>query len=94
MAELKTANIAPTRIWKVLEHGEKLECLGCIPLVTKLLYSPTAKNREISAWWLRRRIFGVFGPGQVYSQVLKVLESGAETEERTGLRRRRASASS
>jgi hypothetical protein len=82
LAELKKANIAPTRIWKVLEHGEKIECLSCIPYVNKLLYSPEAKNREIGAWWLRRRVFGVFGPGQAYSQVLKVLASGSETEER------------
>jgi hypothetical protein len=82
LAELKKANIAPSRIWKVLEHGEKIECLGCIPYVKKLLYSAQPKNREIGAWWLRRRVFGVFGPGEVYSQVVKVLEDGAETEER------------
>jgi len=82
LAELKKPNIAPSRIWKVLEHGEKIECLGCIPYVKKLLYSPEGKNREIGAWWLRRRVFGVFGPGEVYSQVVKVLENGSETEER------------
>jgi hypothetical protein len=73
-------NIAPTRIWKVLEHGEKLECLGCIPIVSKLLYNRNAKTREISAWWLRRRIFGVFGPGQVYEQTLNTLGNAKETE--------------
>jgi hypothetical protein len=73
-------NIAPTRIWKVLEHGEKLECLGCIPIVSKLLYNSNAKTREISAWWLRRRIFGVFGPGQVYEQTLSTLGDADETE--------------
>jgi hypothetical protein len=73
-------NIAPTRIWKVLEHGEKLECLGCIPIVSKLLYNSNSKTREISAWWLRRRIFGVFGPGQVYEQTLKTLGNSKETE--------------
>ena len=73
-------NIAPTRIWKVLEHGEKLECLGCIPIVSKLLYNSNAKTREISAWWLRRRIFGVFGPGQVYQQTLSTLGNAKETE--------------
>jgi HEAT repeat protein len=74
------ANIAPTRIWKVLEHGEKLECLGCVPIVAKLLYNSNAKTREISAWWLRRRIFGVFGPGQVYQQTLNTLADSSETE--------------
>ena len=52
-------------IWQALEHGEKVECLDCIPAVEKLLYDGNAKNREIAAWWLRRRIFGVFGPGEV-----------------------------
>jgi hypothetical protein len=70
---LLAPNIAPTRIWKVLEHGEKLECLACVPVVSKLLYNSNVKTREISAWWLRRRIFGVFGPGQVYQQTLETL---------------------
>lgn len=78
--KLGAANIAPTRIWKVLEHGEKLECLGCIPVVSKLLYNSNAKTREISAWWLRRRIFGVFGAGQVYQQTIETL-SDAEAPE-------------
>ncbi len=74
-------NVPPTRIWKVLEHGEKLECLACVPDVAKLLYNSNAKTREISAWWLRRRIFGVFGPGQVYQQTLETLKSD-ESESR------------
>jgi HEAT repeats len=73
-------NLAPTHIWKVLEHGEKLECLACIPVVSKLLYNSNPKTREISAWWLRRRIFGVFGPGQVYEQTLNTLASADESE--------------
>ncbi|HVY31697.1 MAG TPA: HEAT repeat domain-containing protein [Polyangiaceae bacterium] len=77
---LGAPNLAPTHIWKVLEHGEKLECLGCIPVVSKLLYDSHAKTREISAWWLRRRIFGVFGPGQVYEQTLKTLANPEESE--------------
>jgi HEAT repeat protein len=70
---LDAPNLAPTHIWKVLEHGEKLECLACIPVVSKLLYSSNAKTREISAWWLRRRIFGVFGAGQVYERTIATL---------------------
>jgi hypothetical protein len=66
---LLAPNIAPTRIWRVLEHGEKVECLSCIPYVSQLLYNSNPKTREISAWWLRRRVFGVFGPGQIYSQI-------------------------
>lgn len=80
--KLDADNIAPTRIWKVLEHGEKLECLACVPVVSKLLYNSNAKTREISAWWLRRRIFGVFGPGQVYQQTLTTLGNSKETEQR------------
>lgn len=80
IAKLDAPNIPATRIWKVLEHGEKLECLACVPVVSKLLYNSNPKTREISAWWLRRRIFGVFGPGQVYEQTLKTLANPAETE--------------
>jgi len=67
------SGIAPTRVWSVLEHGEKVECLSCIPHVGKLLYNSHPKTREIAAWWLRRRVFGVFGEGQVYSQVVGAL---------------------
>ena len=77
---LLAPNVAPTRIWKVLEHGEKLECLACVPVVSKLLYNSNAKTREISAWWLRRRIFGVFGPGQVYQQTLETLANPEANE--------------
>jgi len=73
---------APTEIWRALEHGERVECLDCIPVVSKLLYSDTAKTREISAWWLRRRIFGVFGPGQVYSQLVDTLKDQSAPEKR------------
>ena len=75
-----SSNVAPTQIWKVLEHGEKLECLACVPIVSKLLYNSNPKTREISAWWLRRRIFGVFGPGEVYEQTLNTLADAKETE--------------
>ena len=74
--------VGSTKIWKVLEHGEKVECLSCIPLVAGLLYDTQPKTREIAAWWLRRRIFGVFGPGQVYSQVLAALADTSQTETR------------
>jgi hypothetical protein len=80
ISKLGAPNMAPTTIWKVLEHGEKLECLACVPVVSKLLYNSHPKTREIAAWWLRRRIFGVFGPGQVYQQTLTALGDTAETE--------------
>jgi hypothetical protein len=74
------AVVAPTRIWKVLEHGEKVECLSCIPLVSGLLYNSHPKTREIAAWWLRRRIFGVFGEGQVYQQTAQTLGDQSQSE--------------
>jgi hypothetical protein len=77
-----TPVVAPTRIWKVLEHGEKVECLSCIPLVSGLLYNSHPKTREIAAWWLRRRIFGVFGPGQVYQQITVTLADQTQSEAR------------
>jgi len=73
---------SPMAVWQALEHGEKIDCLDCIPVVENLLYykpaaseSPTssAKNREIAAWWLRRRLFGVFGKGEVYERVVNTL---------------------
>jgi hypothetical protein len=73
---------APTEIWRALEHGEKVECLACIPVVSKLLWNDDAKTREISAWWLRRRVFGVFGPGQVYSQMVATISDANVSEKR------------
>jgi HEAT repeat protein len=69
---------APTAIWQTLEHGEEVECLDCIGVVAPLLYDPNAKNREIAAWWLRRRVFGVFGPGEVYQQTLTTLTTASD----------------
>jgi HEAT repeat protein len=73
---------APTEIWRALEHGEKVECISCIPEVSKLLWNSNAKTREISAWWLRRRIIGVFGPGQIYSQVVVTLQTSPDETRR------------
>ncbi len=70
---------APTLIWETLEHGEKVECLDCISVVAPLLYDGrSAKNREIAAWWLRRRSLGVFGPGEVYEQTLGTLATSPD----------------
>lgn len=69
------ASGAPTLVWEALEHGEKVECLDCIATVAPLLYDSNAKTREIAAWWLRRRVFGVFGDGEVYSQTIQALQS-------------------
>jgi HEAT repeat protein len=69
---------APAAIWQALEHGEKVDCLDCIPAVEKLLYVSDAKTREIAAWWLRRRIFGVFGEGQAYQRTIQTLQTHAD----------------
>jgi hypothetical protein len=73
-------NMAPIEIWRRLEQGERTECLDCIPVVSKLIYASHPKTREIAAWWLRRRIFGVFGPGQVYEQTVKTLSDQSQPE--------------
>jgi len=74
---------SPSLIWETLEHGEAVECLDCIPAVSGLLYSTDAQTREIAAWWLRRRIFGVFGPGQVYEQTVNTLKNDPSPDRRT-----------
>jgi HEAT repeat protein len=70
---------APTAIWTMLEHGERVECMSCIPYVSKMLYASNPKTREISAWWLRRRIFGVFGPGEAYEQTINAVSDQSKS---------------
>jgi hypothetical protein len=77
------ASGAPTLVWEALEHGERVECLDCISAVAPLLYDSNAKTREIAAWWLRRRIFGVFGSGEVYQQTIQTLASDADPVRRS-----------
>lgn len=69
-------------IWETLEHGERVECLDCIPAVEPLLYDSNPQTREIAAWWLRRRMFGVFGPGEAYERTVNALKSDANPERR------------
>jgi HEAT repeat protein len=71
---------APTAIWTMLEHGERVECMACIPYVSKMLYNSNPKTREISAWWLRRRIFGVFGKGEAYEQTVNAVADMSKSE--------------
>jgi HEAT repeat protein len=70
-------------IWETLEHGERVECLDCIPSVEPLLYDANPRTREIAAWWLRRRVFGVFGAGEVYQRTLQTLSSDPDPKRRT-----------
>ena len=69
-------------IWETLEHGERVECLDCIPSVEPLLYDVNPRTREIAAWWLRRRMFGVFGKGEVYERTLQTLQTDADPKRR------------
>ncbi len=73
---------SPSLIWEVLEHAEKFECTSCIASVAPLLYSNNSEVREISAWWLRRRVFGVFGEGEVYQQTLQTLKNDSNASRR------------
>lgn len=76
------ASGAPSRVWAVLEHGEFVDCLNCITAVEPLLYDSHASNREIAAWWLRRRVFGVFGEGQTYQRTVQTLQSDPNPQKR------------
>ncbi len=76
------ASGAMSNIWETLEHAEKVECVDCIPAVEPLLYDANPQTREIAAWWLRRRMFGVFGPGEVYQRTLQTLASDADPKRR------------
>jgi HEAT repeat protein len=81
LALVKAPNsAAPTAIWTMLEHGERVECLSCIPYVSQMLYASNPKTREISAWWLRRRIFGVFGKGEAYEQTINAVSDASKSE--------------
>jgi HEAT repeat protein len=73
---------APTQVWEALEHGERVECMACVSVVAPLMYSENAQNREIAAWWLRRRMIGVFGPGEVYQQTLNTLANDSNATKR------------
>lgn len=77
-----SGNMGASAIWETLEHGEYVECLDCIPTVANLLYDGNKDNREIAAWWLRRRIFGVYGAGEVYEQTVNTLKSSPDATKR------------
>jgi len=73
---------ASSAIWEALEHAERVECLDCIPAVEPLLYDRNPRTREIAAWWLRRRLHGVFGPDEVYARAARTLASDPSAERR------------
>ncbi len=70
----------PTALYTMLEHGERVECFECIPLLAdKLLSSSDAQVREIAAWWLRRRSFGF---GAVMVRMQSVVQSDPDPVQR------------
>jgi HEAT repeat protein len=72
---------SPTGLTAVLEYGERVECLECIPLLeTKLLAADDARVREISAWWLRKRPFGY---GRVAVRMREVVIDDADATRRS-----------
>jgi hypothetical protein len=75
-------NMGASAVWETLEHGETVECLDCVPLVENLLYDGNAETREIAAWWLRRRIFGVFGSGEAYERTQNRLKGDPDANKR------------
>lgn len=72
----------PSVVWETLERGERVECLNCISAVEPLLFDLNPTNREIAAWWLRRRIFGVFGPGEAYERTIQTLKNDSNPTKR------------
>src|SRR6478609_1765858 len=72
-----------TVIWETLEHAEASECLACIPSIENLMFDANPRTREIAAWWLRRRAFGVYGEGEVYTRLLERLKSDASETKRS-----------
>ncbi len=50
---------APDDLMALLEYGELLECVECIPLLEERMYTDEEPEvRRLAAWWLRRRMFG------------------------------------
>ena len=57
---------------------DRIKSVALNPGAQRVTTLRTAKNREISAWWLRRRIFGVFDPGEAYERVVNNLAGHAD----------------
>jgi HEAT repeat protein len=71
---------SPTAMTALLEYGERVECMECVPLLhAKLLESNDARVREMAAWWLRRRPFGY---GRVAASMRRVVMEDADPTRR------------
>ena len=72
-----TTTTSASRLQSLLEYGERVECMSCVPLLEeRLLSDPDQGVREIAAWWLRRRPFAI---GAVMVHMRTVLADAAET---------------
>ena len=81
MSAIRSAS--PTGLRSILEYGERVECHECVPLLEgMLLESDNGSNREMAAWWLRRRPFAV---GAIMFRMRTTLQNDTD-----GTRRARA----
>ncbi len=72
---------SPTAMTALLEYGERVECMECVPLLEqKLLSSNDSRVREMAAWWLRRRPFGY---GRAAASMRKVVVQDADPTRRS-----------
>ncbi len=72
---------SPGAIQAILEYGERVECHECVPIVERyLLEHGDALVREMSAWWLRRRLFVI---GAIVSRMRTALASDADPVRRS-----------
>lgn len=77
---IRDANVNPTRLSRLLEYGENVECFSCVPGLQRLLLSsPDQHVRESAGWWLRRRQFAI---GHVFVQARDVLATDTDSTRR------------
>lgn len=75
LAAIENPNMS-TRLFATLEYGERVECHECVPgLQRMLLEDANPKNREIAAWWLRRRPFAI---GAIMNRMRVTLETDSD----------------
>jgi HEAT repeat protein len=85
LEQMLRTRTAPSTLASMLEYGERVECLACIPLLeARLVEDDDATVRELAAWWLRRRPLGF---GAIMHDMRGILETDADP-----VRRARAAA--
>lgn len=72
---------SPSQLATLLEYGERVECHECVPLLQRRMLDPREDPtvRELAAWWLRRRPFGM---GAIMRSTRMVLESDPDPARR------------